>query len=123
MKRQDVLIEEDVLNYGCQGKQKKGEIPDQKFLSPEVRALQLGFRQSAMSEKDRLLRTLFESPGKEHLNIKFCRGPSDDISPDDLCREANAAIFQVESGQVEPEPGFGDKERKVVDVKELFTQL
>ena len=75
-----------------------------------------------MSEKDRLLRTLFESPGREHLNIKFCRGPSDDISPDDLCREANAAIFQVESGQVEPLPGFGDKERKVVDVRELFTQ-
>ena len=74
-----------------------------------------------MSEKERLRRTLFESPGIEHLNIKFCRGPSDDISPEDLCREANAAIFQVESGIVEPAPGFGDKERKVVNVKELFS--
>jgi hypothetical protein len=73
-----------------------------------------------MSEKKRLLRTLFESAGREHLNIKFCRGPSDEASPDDLCREANSAIFQAESGIVESKPGFGDDDRKVVDVKELL---
>ena len=27
-----------------------------------------------MTEKERLLRTLFETEGQEHLNIKFCRG-------------------------------------------------
>ena len=75
-----------------------------------------------MTEKQRLLDTLFETEGREHLNIKFCRGSSDDTSPEDLCREANAAIFQVESGLVEPSPEFGDSGRKVVDVKELLAK-
>ena len=74
-----------------------------------------------MSEKERLLRALFESPGREHLNIKFCRGSSDDISPEDLCREANAAILQVDLELVEPSDEFGDRGRKVVDVKGRFT--
>ena len=72
-----------------------------------------------MSEKDRLLRTLFENPKREHLNIKFCRGSSDDTSPEDLCREANAAIFQMDSGIVEYRDSFGDSKRKVVDVRAL----
>ena len=75
-----------------------------------------------MTEKQRLLNTLFETKGQEHLNIKFCRGLSDDTSPEDLCQQANAAIFQVESGLVEPLLGFGDKERKVVEVKDLFAK-
>lgn len=75
-----------------------------------------------MTEKQRLLDTLFGTEGREHLNIKFCRGSSDDTSPEDLCQQANAAIFQIESGLVEPSPDFGDKERKVVDVKELFAK-
>ncbi len=73
-----------------------------------------------MMEKQRLLNTLFDTEGREHLNIKFCRGSSDDISPEELCQEANSAIFQVEAGLVEPTPEFGDSDRKVVDVKELL---
>ncbi len=69
-----------------------------------------------MTEKERLLRALFEKEGQEHLNIKFCRGTSDDISPEDLCREANSAIFQIENGLVEVRPDFGDKETTVIDV-------
>lgn len=72
-----------------------------------------------MSEKERLLHTLFESENREHLNLKFFRGFSDDISPEDLCREANSAIFQVEAGLVEVRPAFGDSDRKVVDVRHL----
>lgn len=72
-----------------------------------------------MSEKERLLRTLFESPDREHLNIKFWRGASENTTPDDICREANSAMFQVESGLVETRPTFGDSGRKVVDVKDL----
>ena len=78
-----------------------------------------GKKEAPMTEKDRLLQTLFNTEGQEHLNLKFCRGFSDDISPDDLCREANAAIFQVESGIVEPDSSFGDRDRKVVELKEL----
>lgn len=72
-----------------------------------------------MSEKERLLHTLFESENREHLNLKFFRGFSDDISPEDLCREANSAIFQVEAGLVEVRPEFGDAGHKVLDVRKL----
>ena len=73
-----------------------------------------------MTEQERLLKTLFKTEKREHLNLKFCRGSSDDASPEDLCREANAALFQVESGLIEIRDGFGDAERKVVDVKTLL---
>ena len=69
-----------------------------------------------MSEKERLLRTLFETEGQEHLNIKFCRGTSDDISPEALCREANLAIFQMENGLVDVRQEFGDSHLPIVDV-------
>jgi len=73
-----------------------------------------------MSEKDRLLKTLFETAGLSHLNIKFFRGTSDNISPEDLCREANAAIFQFEKGLVKGSADFGDAGCPVVDVKVAF---
>jgi len=78
-----------------------------------------GDKEAPMTERKRLLHTLFETEGKEHLNLKFCRGLSDDILPEDLCREANAAIFQIENGLVETSPTFGDVGHKVVDVTQL----
>lgn len=72
-----------------------------------------------MTDKERLLHTLFEAKGKEHLNLKFFRGISDDISPEDLCREACSAIFQAEQGLAATKSDFGDRGRKTVDVKEL----
>ena len=72
------------------------------------------------TEQGRLLNTLFETEKREHLSLKFCRGSSDDASPEDLCREANAAIFQIESGLVDASDRFGDADRRVVDVKTLF---
>jgi hypothetical protein len=73
-----------------------------------------------MTEKDRLLKTLFETSEQSHLNIKFFRGLSDEISTEDLCREANSALFQFESGLAKGLPVFGDKDRPVVNVKEMF---
>ncbi len=73
-----------------------------------------------MSEKQRLLDTLFKTEGREHLNLKFFRGGSDSISPDALCREANSAIFQHESGLAEVRDGFGDGQGRTVDLRELF---
>ena len=72
-----------------------------------------------MTEKERLLRTLFETEGRTHLNIKFCRGTAEDISPEALCLQANLAIFQIESGMAETSSTFGDKERNIIDVTEL----
>jgi hypothetical protein len=73
-----------------------------------------------MSEKQRLLDTLFKTEGREHLNLKFFRGSSDDISPDALCREANSAIFQYETGLAEIRTSFGDAERRVIEIKGLI---
>ena len=73
-----------------------------------------------MTEKERLLHRLFETEGREHLNIKFFRGTSDDISPDSLCSEANSAIFQVELGLAGTRSKFGDKGRTTVDVKGMY---
>jgi len=73
-----------------------------------------------MTEKDRLLKTLFETVGESHLNIKFFRGFSDDISTEDLCREANAAIFQLQKGLVPCHTNFGDAEKPSVNVSEMY---
>lgn len=74
-----------------------------------------------MTERDRLLKSLFETEGHSHLNIKFFRGLSDDISTEDLCREANAALFQFEKGLTEGRPEFGDADATSVDVNTLFS--
>lgn len=73
----------------------------------------------AMTEKGRLIHTLFETNGREHLNIKFFRGSSDNISPETLAREANSGIFQADLGLAEEEPGFGDRNRTVIDIANL----
>ena len=72
-----------------------------------------------MTEKERLLQTLFETESRKHLNLKFFRGSSDDISPEALSREANSAILQVELGLVETRSEFGDRGRAVVDLREF----
>ena len=72
-----------------------------------------------MTQKEKLLRTLFNTEGREHLNLKFFRGFSDDISPEDLCGEANHAIFQVEHGIVPTTSEFGDRGRNTVDVSKF----
>ena len=72
-----------------------------------------------MGHKERLLRTLFESEGRKHLNIKFARGTSDDISAEELCAEANSALLQVKLGHVERRELFGDKDEPTVDVTNI----
>ena len=74
-----------------------------------------------MSAKERLLRTLFETEAEErkHLNMKFFRGTSDDISPEELCAEANSALLQVKLGQAKMRESFGDKDDPTIDVRDL----
>lgn len=72
-----------------------------------------------MKEKDRLLKKLFESDGVSHLNIKFFRGFSESISTENLCREANSAIFQYENELATVSNSFGDKDDKSVNVKDM----
>lgn len=72
-----------------------------------------------MTQKERLLATLFNTEGRKHLNIKFCRGTADYITPEALCAEANKAIFKIENGLSEGKTEFGDRGNPVVDVNSL----
>jgi hypothetical protein len=55
-----------------------------------------------MTEKTRLMHALFGHAEREHRNIKFFRGVSDDISVESLCAEAANGIEQIMTGLVEP---------------------
>lgn len=56
-----------------------------------------------MTEKDRLLNALFGHAGRrEHINIKFCRGTSSDVTVEELSHEAANGIEQVALGLVKP---------------------
>ncbi len=75
-----------------------------------------------MTEQARLMRTLFEHNGREHIDIKFLRGRSNAVSPEDICREANKALFQIDHGKVEGDTAFKEN-LKQVDVLELVKDL
>ena len=72
-----------------------------------------------MSEKDRLLRTLLESPGRQHVNIKFFRGLDIDISEEDLCKSANKALFEIDNGLTDSSDHFEEHVKLEIDVKEI----
>jgi hypothetical protein len=79
-------------------------------------------RRVEMTEQTRLMRALFEHPGREHVDIKFLRGSSNNVTIEDVCREANSAIFQIDSGLVEGDQDFVET-FKQVDVVELVKNL
>jgi len=75
-----------------------------------------------MTEQGRLMRALFEHPGREHVDIKFLRGLSAKSTTEEICREANKAIFQMDSGLVDGDSEF-EEHFKQVDVAELVNTL
>ena len=79
-------------------------------------------RRVEMTEQSRLMRALFKHEGREHVDIKFLRGVSDNVTSEDVCREANNAIFQIDSGLVEGDSEF-EESLKQVNVVELVKNL
>lgn len=75
-----------------------------------------------MTEQARLMRALFEHEGRQHVDIKFLRGSSPNITTEDVCREANSAIFQIDNDLVEGDSEFQEN-FKQVDVAELVKNL
>lgn len=75
-----------------------------------------------MTEQARLMRALFEHEGREHVDIKFLRGPAPNLTTEDICREANSAIFQMDNGIVDGDSEFAE-DFKQVEVKELVKNL
>lgn len=71
-----------------------------------------------MTEKERLLHALFGHPEREHVNAKFMRGTSEDVTVDALCNEAVKGLEQILTGLVEPVANLdaGYKEREVADL-------
>lgn len=69
-----------------------------------------------MTARERLLRALFDTDGRRHVDIKFCRGSSGDVSPESLCDAASLALLQVDLGLVEVREDFGDRDQPTVDV-------
>ena len=72
-----------------------------------------------MTAKDILLKTLFETAGREHINIKFFRARSESITEDALCGQANHAIFQVDNGLVEGSEVMAEDFRQL-DVRNMM---
>ena len=74
-----------------------------------------------MNEKERLLHALFDKNNdREHLNIRLFRDSSDDISPEDICREANSALLQIELGLAPSQPEFADAASPIVDLEKVY---
>ena len=71
-----------------------------------------------MSQKETLLKTLFDDPTREHVDIKFMRGTSEKVSEDDFCREINSAIFQFDNKLIEAVDSVED-DFPQVDVRHL----
>jgi hypothetical protein len=53
-----------------------------------------------MTEDNQLMRSLFKNEQREHVNVKFLRGDSEDISPLEFEEAAASAFLQVDSGQI-----------------------
>jgi len=74
-----------------------------------------------MTEKERLMSTLFDhAERREHINIKFFRGTSDDVTSEQLCHEARNGIESIKSTLVSPiDPAVLDapyQQRAVADI-------
>lgn len=62
-----------------------------------------------MSEKKRLLDTLFSNEKREHVNIKFFRAASSDsVTAEAFCAAVNKALFLVDKGLVSGSEGFAE---------------
>lgn len=72
-----------------------------------------------MSAKLRLMDALFGNEERVHVNLKFFRGTSSDVSEEVLCEQSASAIFQVDSGLVERRASFGDADARQTDVAKI----
>lgn len=62
-----------------------------------------------MSEKEKLLSTLFDDPTRKHMDIKFLRGtslPSGIEGEELMCAQANDAILRLQKGELTAEDRF-----------------
>jgi len=76
-------------------------------------------RSKEMTEQSRLMRALFEHADREHVDVKFLRGPAGNLTTENICHEANSAIFQIDNALVEGDTEFHEN-FKQVDVDKVI---
>lgn len=81
-------------------------------------------KEATMNEKNRLMKTLFETPGRELVNIKFFRlDGMKAVSDETFCKRVNQVIFEIDAGLTNATEKFLGDTDKSVDVVELRKRL
>lgn len=76
------------------------------------------------TEKERLLKTLFETPKMELVNIKFFRTEGlTSVSEEQFCEKVNHIIFRIDNGLTDSKNSFLEDSVKVIDVSEISNRL
>ena len=57
---------------------------------------------------DDLIATLFDTPGREHINIKLFPGTSTEVSPQERSEAVAGAIRAVDDGEAKPIESFDE---------------
>lgn len=70
-------------------------------------------------EKDSLMERLYDRQSMKLLNIKFCRGSRDVITPEELRAESHSALLQDRTGGAKPGRAPRSKQPPV-DLEVLF---
>jgi len=76
-----------------------------------------------MSEKQTLLNSLFDRPGRELLNIKFFRGSSENITEERFSAEVNKVVREIDEKPEGSDAPFIELINDKTDVKELAEGL
>ena len=109
-----------------------GAVARSKSLSPQKRKeiasaaarVRWDRKEAPMNEKQKLMHTLFDTPGRELLNIKFCRlDGATAVSEEDFCARVNQIMFEIDTGLTNASPRFDGDGEKTVDVGELEKRL
>ncbi len=77
-----------------------------------------------MSEKARLLKTLFENKNFKLKNVKFCRPDgSKAVSEEEFSTRVNAMVFAIDTGLSKGSPTFDGDSDNSVDVRVIASRL
>jgi hypothetical protein len=77
-----------------------------------------------MSGKETLLRSLFDSPEKELLNIKFFQaGSGVAASEQEFCDQVDEVVFDIRAGLTKPLDRIDEDDLVQVDVQQFVKKL
>lgn len=73
-----------------------------------------------MTEKEKLIRTLCETPGRELVNVKFSFTPKDGVTEEEFCARVNTVLMRADSGKIEGRSEFGDAKRPLINADDFI---